>query len=394
MTLRGTLLSAFLGLGAALGSVPAQAENDYGGFDIAGTPGARETAYSQVRGWDVVSAKVGSKFAYCAGQFNEGGTSWRLGYDGLQWQVAFPYQAPADWQGEYDVDGDRRFASGSAGGGWVFWWLGMEELDKIGRGQRLIVDVGRASIDHKLFGTAAVTLKIQECVERGGAAGVSSSKPVPPAGNGCPDDGPRLPGSGVCAGRASAYLQDFTEEAAIDPSRGKCEWVIKETPFIDNFLLYRALKCKGKSAEVDVQFGNHTHQITLVSGVYGEKDMLIAQLFNAEEQNPLDVILRNTVDSIENPMERAKCRVVPIPGRTDEYQVDDRTPAEAAATSGDGPRSACGPYGLNEGEAHYWKVAQGMVWFVSPSQDLYQSVDARSLTFIAPDGSGGWQQLQ
>ena len=190
------------------------------------------------------------------------------------------------------------------------------------------------------------------------------------------------------------YPLDFTEDAPLDPSLGRCDWVIKETPFVDNFLLYRALRCNGRSADVEVQFGNHTHQITLVSGLYGEKDRMIAQLFNAEGQNPLDVILRNTLDGVDNPAERAKCRVVPVPGKTDEYQVDDRTPVQAAVTPADGPRSACGPYGLNEDEPSYWKVAQGMVWFVSPSQDLYQSVDIRSLTFFAPDGSGGWQQLQ
>lgn len=211
------------------------ATNDHGGYDIAGTPEAEENDYASLRGWRISSARIAGNFAYCAGETDDRGAIWRLGWDGMQWQVAVVANSQPDWSGMLDVDGDSRSISGSAKEGWTLLWLGMPELDKIRNGNRMIVDVGRTSIEHPLRGTAALITKIEECVDRKGDGGrAAAPQPVAApqggsgwfakntdagnkgAGNtgaggdsrdaGCPDDGSRLPVTGICAGRAAAYL--------------------------------------------------------------------------------------------------------------------------------------------------------------------------------------------
>ncbi|GIL03276.1 MAG: hypothetical protein BroJett030_31750 [Alphaproteobacteria bacterium] len=146
--------------------------NVYGGYDISG---GHETAYGETRGWRVVSGAVDGKFAYCAGELADGDTVWRLGYDTMQWQLGVPYMAsPGEWQGEYEIDGRRMPASGVAGDGWSFMWLGLQELDEVRNGNEIVLDIGRASIPHPLKGTAAVITKIEECVSRRGMVGNAS----------------------------------------------------------------------------------------------------------------------------------------------------------------------------------------------------------------------------
>lgn len=146
--------------------------NVYGGYDIFG---GRETAYGETGGWTVSSATVDGKFAYCAGETHAGG-QWRLGTDGMQWQLGVPY-APStgEWQGEYEIDGRRMPASGVAANGWSFMWLGLQELDEVRNGSEIILDIARASIDLSLKGTAAVITKIEECLSRQGAGGNASA---------------------------------------------------------------------------------------------------------------------------------------------------------------------------------------------------------------------------
>ena len=145
--------------------------NDYNGYDIAGISQVTEGRYGAVLGWSVLAAAVAGNFAYCTGEFGERGSRWRLGWDGLQWQIALPVESKRDWDGHLEVDGASRGISGSARSGWTFLWLGMPELDRVRDGKTMIVDIGRASIDRALVGTASVITKIEECVQRKGRSG-------------------------------------------------------------------------------------------------------------------------------------------------------------------------------------------------------------------------------
>lgn len=128
--------------------------------------GARETPYGETRGWAVYAGTLGGKFAYCVGVRDYSGTLLRVGFDGRQWQFAVPYEVSPDYTGQFEVDGKVWDMRGTSDGRWAYAWIGQKELDAFRNGNLMILDIARASIDFELIGTAAVTLKVQECVDR------------------------------------------------------------------------------------------------------------------------------------------------------------------------------------------------------------------------------------
>lgn len=137
--------------------------------NIADAPGAAETSYGTTRGWTVYAGSIDGRFRYCVGQNEIDGITLRLGSDGAQWQVAIPVTVASGSFGGFEVDGQRWDMSGPVGTKWVFGWINhSEELDAIRNGNLMILDIGRASIDVPLKGTAAVVLKVQECLQRRG----------------------------------------------------------------------------------------------------------------------------------------------------------------------------------------------------------------------------------
>ena len=155
--------------------------------NIADTPGSAETAYGTTRGWTVLAGTIDGRFRYCVGQNQIDGITLRLGSDGAQWQVAIPTTVASGSFGGFEVDGQRWDMSGPVGANWAFGWINhSEELDAIRNGNLMILDIGRASIDVPLKGTAAVITKVQECLQRRGRSG----EPDRPRGvggfNSCP----------------------------------------------------------------------------------------------------------------------------------------------------------------------------------------------------------------
>lgn len=180
------LLKKFTGLAALplLLALPGFAQqNTYGGYDIVSFPPS-EAFYAAARGWNVFHASGPSGFAYCfAESVRSDGAALRLGWDGLQWQLAVPVTSYPEWQGTLQIDGmgsGRGYgsggddASGTAVGGWTIVWLGLAELDGLQKGQGAVVGIGRGDFDFSLSGSTAAILKVEECVSRQGFAPASA----------------------------------------------------------------------------------------------------------------------------------------------------------------------------------------------------------------------------
>lgn len=179
---------------AAGAALPALAQtNDYGGYDIVGQRQG-EYFYADTRGWRIFAAKDGPTFAYCFADTDQSnGTSHRhrLGWDGMQWQLAVQVRSRPDWEGTLQIDGAGSgqgygrggdSISGTANAEWTIAWLGEAELDGIRRGSVAVLGVGRRDYEFSLSGATAATLKVQECVEQaGGAAPVEAAQPEPAA---------------------------------------------------------------------------------------------------------------------------------------------------------------------------------------------------------------------
>ena len=169
-------------------------QNSYGGYDIVARPG-EETYYSEARGWRVFTADADGRHAYCfAESIRSDGSAFRIGWDGQQWQLAVPVTANPDWQGTLQIDGSGSGQgygrggddiSGTAVRGWTIAWLGLAELDGLRKGNYALLGVGRADYDFSLAGATAATLKVEECVQRGGR---TASAPAAPSDS--QSDGP------------------------------------------------------------------------------------------------------------------------------------------------------------------------------------------------------------
>ena len=145
--------------------------NTQGFSDIVNVPNSTEHKYASVRGWDVYGGNVGGQFEYCVAEKNDGGSVLRFGVDKNfgQWQLAVPYPARREWEGQLEIDGNAQFTQGTSDGQWSIAWLNNAyDLERIRNGNVLILDIGKASIDHTLRGSAAVILKIEECVNNRG----------------------------------------------------------------------------------------------------------------------------------------------------------------------------------------------------------------------------------
>jgi hypothetical protein len=430
--------------GSGMQNVGNALTNEYGGYDIGGTPEGEEDFYGQVRGWRVVAGRMGGSFAYCAGEIDDRGTIWRLGWDGMQWQAAVVADVQPDWNGYLDVDGDSRPISGSAKGGWALLWLGLPELDKIRQGNRMIVELGRASIEHPLVGTAAVVTKIEECVARKGGGGGSqaglgaggggapaSGQPSgsgwfanrnggnagggnaggsgfgrPTAGGaGCPDDGPRLPVTGLCAGRAVNYLTGSPTygDYLPDPS---CEWVVNEVQVIEDALLYRALRCNGVTSQLEYAGGGQWAQLMVVrsalNAVYGGQpdvsDPKPAVWFNwidpSDVEGQLDMRSRL---GFEAELSGRSCAIERAdPAVSPDGWVFDITPSDPMyAQREQEPMGAqCGPFSYGDGSVRFWRVLGDNAFLFDMSADVYQDFDPNSVTLLRKDASGAWAPVQ
>lgn len=213
----------------------------------------------------------------------------------------------------------------------------------------------------------------------------------------CPDDGPTLPGTGICAGRAVNYMNIVEGDAPDIPEN--CDWTVNETAFAGDYLLYLAATCDGKKAKLGYAGGAHFAHLTLDwSAVVNAslEDTVLVMVTGADMEDPRNNILYYARDAMDDGIEAKKCSVrsTGTGGWPVDALVVDISADEAAKAPKDGPRSACGPFGLNEDETAYWRIFQGFSWWFQFSQDAYQDIDPRSLTLLTSDGNGGWMTIE
>lgn len=220
---------------------------------------------------------------------------------------------------------------------------------------------------------------------------------VDPVGS-CQDDGGRLPITGLCASRAVNYLNVAGGYSPEAPEG--CDWVVQETRFADDVLLYRALKCGGKTTRLTFSKGAGLAELAYDTAAYGDaenalKGQVLVRVANSDPADKTAALLRVARDAIDDPAEKAACSVrnARIDSWPDDALVVDVSPAEAAKAPADEPRSACGPFGLDEDSSAYWRVFQGYSWFFQLGQDAAQ-VDPGSFTLMRKGGDGSWSQAE
>lgn len=211
----------------------------------------------------------------------------------------------------------------------------------------------------------------------------------------CPDDGPRLTVTGICAGRAINYVDPAIGLATETPDG--CTWGFNETPLPsgDEAIVYRVLSCKGVTTAFEFGAGAHSAALTYTtSALYGgqipgDEPIEPVRIFMVEPSDPQKVI-RDLVENAPE-AERAKCSVqaANAPGWPKDALVMQFSAADRAKLPMNEPVSMCGPYGRDEDAATFWRIFGGYAWFFSLGQDT-PDFDPGSFMLFRLGADGAW----
>ena len=210
-------------------------------------------------------------------------------------------------------------------------------------------------------------------------------------------EGP-LPLSSLCQEQAAALLlaPARTAPAAVQG----CRWIIRETPFADNLLLYRSLSCDGKAAMLELQVGNHESDLIYVDAPgtpvldADGQPLVLAKIF-AGNPGGRARALWETRDSVEDKQAASRCDLKP-PYR--EGYPPDALIVDVVRNKADLQREdampKCGPFGYHPtAEAfNFWRTHQGYAWFMQLGTDVW-SIDPASLTLIHRDRTRKWVKV-
>jgi hypothetical protein len=201
----------------------------------------------------------------------------------------------------------------------------------------------------------------------------------------CPDDGPRLPLSGVCQARGENYLK-LSKGPRPTTLKG-CKWVLNEAAMPGNeVLLYLASKCKDKTTTLEFSGGARTAEVSIIkSSMAGDlakgKGIVIATVFTADGLDPQARVLGYVRDGIKDKAQRARCVVRPAkreewPG--DAIVVDDPTVKQPEGQLRD---AMCGPYGITDDSSAFWRILGNFAWYFDLGQNVWE-VDPGSFTVV------------
>lgn len=251
----------------------------------------------------------------------------------------------------------------------------------------------------RLMTLGAVALAAAACAA-GGHAAASPPARAAKAATRCASGERPLAQSGLCQRQAAALL--LASGSAVPGAMEGCSWVIRETAFATDLLLYRTLRCGKAETAVELQVGNHVSELIYTRRADGGgvkdadgKPLVLAQVFAGNPDGRARA-LWEARDSMQEVQAAPRCTLKPpytaegLPG--DALIVDiARTPADLAREDA---IPECGPLGYNPagGSIDFWRTHQGHAWFFSMGTDVWD-VDPASFTIIAKDAAGAWEPL-
>lgn len=242
-------------------------------------------------------------------------------------------------------------------------------------------------VDFELVGSAATLLALDACYEE-----IFDRSIVAYPESGCPDQGPRFAGSGVCQSRARNYLTIFHGEAP--ELMDGCVWAANEAAMPGgDYLFYLAASCGGRTSKLEFSAGAKFAEVSVASSAMndGKPGGKIITVRTIDEDDPYKNILQLARDAMEDKVAAARCLVRPAAEDriiADELVVDYSI-EEAAKEAEDGPRYACGPYGYDDEAWTFWRVFGGYSWFFDFGKGGPEDIDPASLTVVRAEDLPG-----
>ncbi len=202
----------------------------------------------------------------------------------------------------------------------------------------------------------------------------------------CPDDGPRLPLSGVCIARGENYVE--FDDGPRPESEDGCEWVLNEVGMIDQVLLYMGYQCGDKGTKLEFSAGAEAAELSLVSQARGgvgdlpeDSRPVLARVYINDGADKQAGVLARVRDAIDDPAESKRCAIRPakIEGwPSDALVVEDPTVVQPKDEIGEG---SCGPFGMSPDAAVYWRIVGDYAFFFDLGQDVVD-IDPGSFTIV------------
>lgn len=237
----------------------------------------------------------------------------------------------------------------------------------------------------KLYGSAAAILALEECYQVVSSNRLQKISAPQTEVSSCPDDGPRMPLSGICRGRAANYLS--LAGGAKPLLMDGCEWVVNETPLPGgDYLFYLASKCGKYLTQLEFSIGARFAEVNILHSAMnqGEPGGKIITVGTVDENDLHKNILHYAQNAMPDKLKAIKCRVVNAnsEGWPSDALVVDVSQEEAANAPQGEPRHSCGPFGVDQENTTYWRVFGGFSWFFNLGQDAYLDIDPGSLTIV------------
>lgn len=230
------------------------------------------------------------------------------------------------------------------------------------------------------------------CATAGGGGAATTQAGAAAESPACSPRASVLPVTRLCQAQAAALIVAAAGPEAV--SADGCEWVVNEAKILDKgALLYRALRCKGGTAQLAFVPGARAASFDLVRSPWGRQEgaNTVAIMFDAGGQDAKAVILEAARRVIDDPAEGARCQVRRLDGDV-AAPVDALVVDEVPIPPADGIRSACGGFGYDGGAQTFWRVSQDVAWFFTLGNDA-APVDAESFTLIRRDETGRWVRV-
>ncbi len=142
-------------------------------INIAGG-GVSEELFQVAGDWTVLTGAT-NEGTMCVAERVYDGVSLRIGMDhGPQWQLAVDVPGNEGETFSMEIDGRAVGASiDAAAGEWRISWINLGVWEALKAGDTLVVDVGRASVDFDLAGSASALSLVEQC------AGSATAAPAP-----------------------------------------------------------------------------------------------------------------------------------------------------------------------------------------------------------------------
>lgn len=193
----------------------------------------------------------------------------------------------------------------------------------------------------------------------------------------CADDGERFPMSGVCAGRAVAYMP--TDSVEPEAPAG-CTWNAKEVWFGGDVMLYRGLDCGEKKTVLDYAGGAHAAELSYTASA----------LHPDAVPNPADPMASNPIIRVATSFEGKP------EGRIRESIGSDANIAkcEIKAAGAGFPETAkvivpkvagadCGAYAMTDTSSTFWLVRDEWTYAFTLPKGAHD-VDPASFVVVTP----------